>query len=342
LTLSIVIDGYFSKGSGNEGNKNNPSKDCHKMVYSQPFFNLPVIPDGFFYAHQVFIVMSKKLIITESEKNSIRGMYGLIKEQGLTLPTTVTDSYTATNCDELHAFQGTGGKVIGNMNVTVGNKLQEIYNSGVNPKVTNVKVNVQGMTVTWTVTIDKSNDGNAWIGFTSRGAGCNQDVKNRAVSASVGNDIQTAKSKIESTYGEQGIEIEMVNDFIYDGGDNSFRQVFYRYTKPKNNPPVGSQKQMGKPTSIVGSDFNDLRTKLLNQTKGILIDENSVTIDIDNYTVTYKPGNKKIQTMSLIFDDRGQLENRLTNIRKQNPTMVEKDEWKGKVGNIEWIFVIIY
>jgi hypothetical protein len=46
--------------------------------------------------------------------------------------------------------------------------------------------------------------------------------------------------------------------------------------------------------------------------------------------------------MSLIIDDQGQLENRLPNIRKQNPTMVEKKEWKGKVGNIQWIFVIIY
>ena len=68
--------------------------------------------------------MGKRLIISESEKNDIRKMYGLIKEEGISLPTTVSDSYTANDCDQLHAFQSTGGVVVGNMNVTVGNKLQ--------------------------------------------------------------------------------------------------------------------------------------------------------------------------------------------------------------------------
>lgn len=259
--------------------------------------------------------MAKRFIITESEKNDIRKMYGLIKEQAVTLPTTVTDSYTATDCDELHAFQGTGGKVIGNMNVTVGNKLLEIYNSGVNPKVTSVKVEVQGMTVTWTVTIDKSNDGMAWVGFTSRGAGCNNDVKNRAESTASGNDMQTAKSKIESTYGEQGIEIEMVNDYFYNGGKNSFRQVFYRYTKPKSNPPKGGQQQKAKaqPTntqttnneqvSIKGTSLDDLRTKIKTQTQGLSIDTESANLDVNNLTVTFKKGDEPIHNLSVIWSN---------------------------------------
>jgi hypothetical protein len=257
----------------------------------------------------------KKFIITESEKNDIRKMYGLIKEQGVTLPTTVTDSYTATDCDELHAFQGTGGKVIGNMNVTVGNKLLEIYNSGVNPKVTGVKVEVQGMTVTWTVTIDKSNDGMAWVGFTSRGAGCNNDVKDRAESAAAGNDMQTAKTRIESTYGEQGIEIEMINDYFYNGGKNSFRQVFYRYTKPKSNPPKGGQQQKAQtqPTntqttnneqvSIKGSSLDDLRTKVKSQTQGLSIDTESANLDVNNLTVTFKKGDEPIHNLSVIWSN---------------------------------------
>jgi len=259
--------------------------------------------------------MAKRFIITESEKNKIRKMYGLINEQGVTLPTTVTDSYTATDCDELHAFQGTGGKVIGNMNVTVGNKLLEIYNSGVNPKVTGVKVEVQGMTVTWTVTIDKSNDGMAWVGFTSRGAGCNNDVKDRAESAAAGNDMQTAKTRIESTYGEQGIEIEMINDYFYNGGKNSFRQVFYRYTKPKSNPPKGGQQQKAQtqPTntqttnneqvSIKGSSLDDLRTKVKSQTQGLSIDTESANLDVNNLTVTFKKGDEPIHNLSVIWSN---------------------------------------
>jgi hypothetical protein len=191
----------------------------------------------------LYLYIMAKLFITESEKNDIRRMYELINEEGITLPVTVKGSYTASNCDELHAFQSTDGKVIGNMNVIVGDKLQQIYDSGINPKVTNVKVEVKEMTVTWTVTIDKSNDGKAWVGFTSRGAGCNNDIIERAESSSSGNDVKTAKTKIESKYGEQGVEIQKVNDFIYTEGKNSFKQVFYRYTKPKNNPSRGSQQK---------------------------------------------------------------------------------------------------
>ena len=255
-------------------------------------------------------------------------MYGLIKEQMVTLPTTVTDSYSAKDCDELHAFQGTNGKVIGNMNVTVGNKLQEIYNSGVSPKVTNVKVEVNGMTVTWTVTIDKSNDGKAWVGFTSRGAGCNNDIINRAVSASHGNDSETAKTNIKSTYGELDIEIEIVNDFIYSGattGKNSFRQVFYRYTKPINNPPKGYQQQKAKAQpnpkpqpnqqtngnkkiTITATGIGDLRDKLKNKTKGMSIDLKSVNLDIDNFTVTFNLGNQKVENLSILWSNESDKE----------------------------------
>ena len=47
----------------------------------------------------------------------------------------VSGSYTASNCDELHAFQSTGGKVIGNMNVIVGNKIKELNSNGINVNI---------------------------------------------------------------------------------------------------------------------------------------------------------------------------------------------------------------
>lgn len=262
------------------------------------------------------------------QTHRMKQMMGLLSEQKITLPLIVTGSYTAGNCDELHAFQGTGGKVIGNMNVSVGDKLQEIYKSGINPKVTNVEVKVHGMTVNWLVTIDKSNDGNAWVGFTSRGAGCNQDVKNRAVSASAGNDMPTAKSRIERTYNEQGIEIEMVNDFVYNGGNNSFRQVFYRYTKPKNNPPVGnqhknSQMKDNKKITIKGSSLNELRDNLKSQTKGLSVDTDSAVLNVNDFTVTFNLGDEKIQNFSLIWSNVSKEELNLVyqKVSNSNPTV---------------------
>ena len=121
-----------------------------------------------------------------------------------------------------------------------------------------------------------------------------------------------------------------------DGTNVKFKQSFFAIEGQSSQG-----QQSSKPTLIEGNGFNDLRNKLKTQTSGITIDENSVRIDINTYKVSYNVGNTKIQNMSLIFDDQGQLENRLPSIRKNNPTMIEKSEWKGKVGNIEWIFVVI-
>jgi hypothetical protein len=103
----------------------------------------------------------------------------------------------------------------------------------------------------------------------------------------------------------------------------------------------GGGQQTNKPIIITGSSINNLRDNLKTGTSGATIDFNSIKINIDSLSVTYSLGNTKIQNMSLIFDDQGQLENRLPNIRKQNSTMIEKPEWKGKVGNVDWMFVII-
>jgi hypothetical protein len=80
------------------------------------------------------------------------------------------------------------------------------------------------------------------MGFTSRGAGCNNDVINRAESVSQGNDMGTAKQRIMTTFNESNIDIQKVNDFVHKGGNNSFRQIFYRYTKPNSFPPVNGVK----------------------------------------------------------------------------------------------------
>ena len=186
-------------------------------------------------------------------------------------PVVIKGTYTATNCDELHAFQSTGGKVIGNMNALVGIALEDFYSKGVNPKVTNVKVSVSGLTVNWEVTINKSDDGKAWMGFTSRGAGCNNDVVNRAVSEGDGNGPNAIKNAIlaatfsfptrksdseklttDIQYRVTNTELELVNDFVYiedvtvdPQGTNTFRQVFYRYTKPEKFPAKRLSDKIG-------------------------------------------------------------------------------------------------
>jgi hypothetical protein len=81
LTLSIVIEVYFSKGSGNEGNKIILLKNLTKTCILRVLFNYLSILMGFFMPIKYLFVMGKRFIISESEKNDIRKMYGLILEQ---------------------------------------------------------------------------------------------------------------------------------------------------------------------------------------------------------------------------------------------------------------------
>jgi len=194
-----------------------------------------------------------------NETNSMRKLMGLplLNESSITFPITLKGQYSANNCDELHAFQSTNGRTIGNMNVIVGDKLKELYQKGYNIKVTNVDVSVSNMTVKWVVTIDKSEDGEVWIGFTSRGAGCNSDIENRSTSTQSGNDVGTLKKRIVSAglNGDNDFKIEKINDYTYSGGDNSFKQVFYRYTRPIDYP---TKKIVGGDTEIVDDEDRNL------------------------------------------------------------------------------------
>jgi hypothetical protein len=203
-----------------------------------------------------------KVLISEQQLRRI------ITEQSSTI--TVSSGYTTSDCDELHSFQSTKktvkgkevSKIIGDMNGIVGKKLEELYKNGINPMVSKVDVTVNGNRVDWTCTIGPSSDGKAWMGFTSRGAGCNNgNVLTRSESSAAGNDMATLKSTILGVYkSETSIDLEMVNDFIHldggkvvtepktkvsnikGGGNYAFRQVFYRYTKPNSFPPVSGGK----------------------------------------------------------------------------------------------------
>ena len=277
-----------------------------------------------------------KIVISEEQLKRI------ISEQTSTV--VVKGSYTAGDCDELHAFQGTGGKVIGNMNVLVGNKLEELYKQGMNPMVSNVTVKVNGMTVNWSCTIVPSTDGKAWVGFTSRGAGCNNDVINRAESVSQGNDMGTAKKRIMSTFNESNIDIEKINDFIHKGGKNSFRQIFYRYTKPSSFPPVGGKtKPVDNPTPVDNTNENydtltintsDLTTfiqEVRTKTQGLTVSlgslKTNITPDDCSFEILYvKPGRKdisgackKIKRFTVALSTQNEGEAAADNILSKNP-----------------------
>lgn len=149
--------------------------------------------------------------------------------QTYNLPYKITCGYKANNCDELHSFQDTSGKDVGNMNMIVKTWLDHFYSKSINPQVSKVDIQVNGMDVTWSVTISESKDGKAWVGFTSRGAGCGIDEQ-RAKS-----NLEAGKQKVKEKF--TGCEIEDVHTHKHEDDNNGFVQHFIKYTNPTKYPP---------------------------------------------------------------------------------------------------------
>ena len=128
--------------------------------------------------------------------------------------------------DALHSFEsrksdGFGGK----MSTKIREALMKMYNDGINPEVTDLKVNVDSKNykVTWEAKLEPSKDGKAYIGFVTRGsAGSGADA--RALG-----QIDKMKQQVG------GEDYKVVLDFKNPTGIY-IRQFFYTYTKPKEFP----------------------------------------------------------------------------------------------------------
>lgn len=168
-------------------------------------------------------------------------IYRLIRKKRTMI---VEGTFKGANCDELHAFQNTGTKVVGGMNDKVRAKLEELYAQGINPEVKEVWVEMDAkkMEVKWKVEIAPSKDGKAWVGFTSRGS-AGATAYDRAVGKSVGQDFNSVLKKVREKSKEPNAEMELVLDYLYNLnrkketlGKCPTRQLFYKYTKPKAFP----------------------------------------------------------------------------------------------------------
>ena len=205
-----------------------------------------------------------------------------ILEQSITWPVIVKNSYSdkkghpdvVVDCDTLHAFQGTKNpkKTIGNMHGFVGDKIKELAQQGFKIKPTKVSVEVNDFEVNWKVELSESDDGLHWAGFTSRGAGCNNDIETRWNSKDVGQDMDSIKANIEEVYKPKKVnKIELINTFTHKDGDNSFKQGFYRYCFVEDN---GQQQQ--QPVEIPNSG----KISFSNQSDFVRLGEEYVKLEI--------------------------------------------------------------
>ena len=216
----------------------------------------------------------------------------------------------------------------------VSNELKKQFNLGKKPDVSNIKVKtyIEDDQIITEASCDivESTDGIAYTVFTTRGS-IGDDYKRRH-----DEQVDGLVSKLENAYGVAKQAGKTFNiTFQVNGQTVTYKQSFF--VAGKSNQ---SQMQQSEQTqTISGKDFGDLRQKLKDQTKDISIDPNSIEIDMDNFSISYKLGTEKIKVISLIYDDKGDLENRLDNIKNQNPTLEVLEN--GKSGNVDWAVSII-
>ena len=190
---------------------------------------------------------------------------GDVKPETYTFPYQKKGSYTASGniprvgiCDELHSFQGTRRCIepkvyeadgsckkesvdVGNMNVILKDLLYDMYDNGYNPIVTNVMVTVTGGKVEWEAQIEKSTDGKAWVGFSSRGSA--DDLATAKTNyATLDGAVRTANPKDAATLELKPVDTVGATDgFIYrstkiDTHNCKFWQCFAVYTLPVSKP----------------------------------------------------------------------------------------------------------
>jgi hypothetical protein len=156
------------------------------------------------------------------------------------LPQIVSGTFKGDNGDKSHAFQSTNGVVIGGMQTKVNQVLKEIYNKGINPDITDIKVTIDLKTkqTSWEATLDRSKDGKAYVGLVTVGSCCSNDPFKRA------------KAQVDKALTWNGspsnhaliIDMKTTEDGKSNGnitiknGKYILRQFFYKYTK-NNKPP---------------------------------------------------------------------------------------------------------
>ena len=186
--------------------------------------------------------------LIKEEIDRIKSLMGLIIEQKISLPILVKGSYSAPkgDADALHSFErrksdGFGGKMLTKIN----EKLREVYKAGINPDVTDIKINIDSTnyTVKWEATIDESKDGIAYMGVASRGS-AGKTADRRAEG-----QIDNLMGKLKRNDAE---DIKLVLDFKNPSGVY-IRQFFYKYSLPETNPSLsqsGDYLRTEKPTEI--------------------------------------------------------------------------------------------
>jgi hypothetical protein len=131
-----------------------------------------------------------------------------------------------------------------------------------------------------------------------------------------------------------------------DGTNVKYKQSFFAVEgQASQGQQTNQQNTQQTPISVSNSDMEKFRNDVKLKTSGVTIDENSVNFKFVNNTfnVTASPGQTKIINMTLVYDPSPEtLQQRINDkIKPLYPNLIEKDEWKGKLGNYSFAFLVL-
>ena len=170
-------------------------------------------------------------ILTEIYR--IKQVMGLITEQAVK---KTQGSFNSTTGDAAHNFNEFESKIDA--------ALSEFYDRGINPKIQSIevtisKINDNSFKTTYSADIGESNDGKAWMGFTSRGSYGATYVQraNGQIDGTNNEDGRTLDEKLKSI---GAVDIEKI--YTYHNPDVPVLQYFYQFTKEDKKPhPTNNQ-----------------------------------------------------------------------------------------------------
>lgn len=160
-------------------------------------------------------LITTALLIIYFVKRKRKRMSVIVKGE-YTVPANAKNKADALHSFERRKSDGFGGR----MSTKIKEALMKMYNDGINPEVTDLKINVDSKNykVTWQAKIEPSKDGKAYIGFVTRG------------SAGGGADSRALGQIDKMKQQAGGKDYKLVLDFKNPTGIY-IRQLFYQYNK---------------------------------------------------------------------------------------------------------------
>lgn len=277
-----------------------------------------------------------KFILTEEERKSIRGLYGL-NEQTITLPHSVSDTFNSNDGDSAHRLTVFEKKV--------DKAIEQIYNQGINPKMYDLSFNVvpngNAFTTTVSLVINKSDDGKAWTGFASRGS-YGPDYEKRAddqITGEGNKDGRSLKEKLES--GADAVEIIPISNSPITIRNATIKQYFFQFTKslkpshttPKpNTQPKTQQKIEYTKIEFETTDLNTLNSDFKEKVNTYIINGGNKNYNVDDYfsvsskdgittkvKVSLNPDENGYNRFSILLNEKGKAQESLNNALSKNP-----------------------